>query len=984
MTRNIMELDTPLPDTAVPDIAKLFVDSTNDCGSTHEEESPISVPVYDENADTNNRFGDIDLSSVVSRDDLISLQQSDNSLSKLFHLVENEPYPSSRSFLFMKNGLLMRRQINSNHNITSEQIVVPACLRNKLLWLAHDMLASGHLAERKTKFRLMNHFWWPKCGKHVHEYVTSCDVCQRLGKSGKPKPAPLIPLPLISEPFQKVAIDIVGPLPTTAAGNRFILTLIDLGSLYPEAVALPSHTAADVATALSQVFSRFGFPEVLLSDQAPDFMSQLMQVFLHDFQISQIRCSVYHPQSNGTLERFHRTLKSMLRATVDKYAMDWDKSLHWSLFAFREIPVETIGFSPFEMLFGRKVRGPLHLMKSAWSNDLTDLTNAKPNVIDYMLDLRSTLQDCRETALENAKQARVKSKCWFNKKAVTRSFQPGDKVLVLLPAPGYPLQAKYQGPYKVISRVGEVDYWVEMPDKRKSSRLLHVNLLKRYIERDAKFTQCVTCDTFVSLPVEITDEVPVYIGQQGTSIADDFQLDHLTEQQRNELSELLSEFGVLFNDRPGRTTLTSHHIELKPGSRPIRQPPYRVNPQKADLIREELEKMKDMGVIEESFSPWASPIVLIPKPDGSVRFCIDYRKVNDLTIPDGHPMPRIDDLVDKIGASRFKTKIDLSRGYWQVPLDDDSVPISAFVTPHGQFQWRFMPFGLRNAPATFQRLVWKVLAGLEGFTCAYLDDVVIFSNSWSEHMNHLRIVFSRLQNAGLTLKKAKCVFATAVIDYLGHTISIDSIQPREAKVAALIQSPQPSNRKQLKSFLGLVGYYRKFIPHFAAIVSVLTNMLRKGEKFTWSKEADAAFVEIKSLLASKPILRPPDFRYPFFIGVDASSVAIGAYLFQMYDGLEHPVCYYSKRLTPAQTRYSTIEREALALVIAVRVFRVYFGTEPITVYTDNSPLQFMSKMSHYNDRLLRQCLELQQYNIVVVHRSGKSNVIPDVLSRPSV
>ena len=191
--------------------------------------------------------------------------------------------------------------------------------------MAHDILVAGHLGVKKTQYRLTRYFWWPKCGKHVHEYVTSCDICQRLGKGGKPKPAPLCPLPIISEPFEKVAIDIVGPLPTTAAGNRFILTVVDLGSLYPEAIALPSHTAADVATSLCQVFSRFGFLCLILSDQSSDFMSQLMQVFLNDLNIAQVRCSPYHPQSNGTIECLHRTLKSLLRALLDKYDVEWDK-----------------------------------------------------------------------------------------------------------------------------------------------------------------------------------------------------------------------------------------------------------------------------------------------------------------------------------------------------------------------------------------------------------------------------------------------------------------------------------------------------------------------------------------------------------------------------------------------------------------------------------------------------------------------------------
>ena len=589
--------DDSVPDNAtLQDVHKLFKDdnscavdeslsNANDHINDDEQQSSNELSDNSNNTDTSCRndmhFGDIDLSSVVSCKEFISLQQNDKSLAALFDLAENEPYPLNKSYIFVKDGLLMRREISkSNHDISYEQLVVPAALRNKLLWLAHDIPASGHLGVKKTKFRLTRHFWWPKCSKDIYQYVTSCDICQRVGKGSKPKPAPLIPLPIISEPFEKVAIDIVGPLPTTAAGNRFILTIIDLGSLYPEAIPLPSHTAADVATALSQVFSRFGFPETILSDQAPDFMSQLMQVFLHDFNITQIRCSVYHPQSNGTLERFHRTLKSMLRTLVDKYEMDWDNCLNWSLFAFREVPVESLGFSPFELLFGRDVKGPLHLMKSLWSKDLLDLTNAKPNVIDYMLDLRSRLQECREAALENTKKAREKSKRWYNNKAVPRSFQPGDKVLVLLPIPGNPLKAKYQGPYTILSRVGQVDYWIEMPDKRKSSRLLHVNLLKRYKERDAKFTQCVSVDPVVSVPVQLTDEVSIDCGPDTSSVVDDFQLDHLSDDQRPELSQLLNEFSSVFSDQPGRTTVANHHIELKPGSKPVRQSPYRVNPKK--------------------------------------------------------------------------------------------------------------------------------------------------------------------------------------------------------------------------------------------------------------------------------------------------------------------------------------------------------------------------------------------------------------------
>jgi hypothetical protein len=265
-----------------------------------------------------------------------------------------------------------------------------------------------------------------------------------------------------------------------------------------------------------------------------------------------------------------------------------------------------------------------------------------------------------------------------------------------------------------------------------------------------------------------------------------------------------------------------------------------------------------------------------------------------------------------------------------------------------------------------------------------LDDVIIFSKTWEEHIKHIKLVFDRIRKAGLTLKKAKCCFATAQCEYLGHVIGLNSVTPQRAKVEALLNFPRPNNHKQLRQFLGIANYYRKFIPHMAHISVVLTEMLKKGKKFVWTLETENAFLEIKSRLASKPILKPPDFSKPFSLAVDSSNVACGAFLFQEFDGVEHPICYFSKRLDEHQQNYSIVERECLGLLLAVRVFSVYFSTNPVTVYTDHSPLQFLHKMSNYNQKLLRWSLELQQYNIKICHRAGKENIIPDILSRPAV
>ena len=426
--------------------------------------------------------------------------------------------------------------------------------------------------------------------KDITTYCKSCDICQRLGKGPKPTPAPLIPLPVISQPFQRIAIDIVGPLPICKSGNRFIPTVLDMATHYPEAIALPGHTAQQVAQALSTVFSRFGFAEELLSDQGSDLMSDLLQIFLHDFKITQLKASAYHPQCNGSCERFHRTLKSMIRAHTQEFPDAWDESLPWLLFAYREIPVETIGFSPFELMFGRNVRGPLSLLKSGWKT--STLKRSKPNVLKYIMDMREKLKTCRELATTQATQAGNKSKVWYDRKARERSYDPGQLVLVLLPVQGKPLDTKYCGPYTILKRTGPVDYLIATPDRRKIQRICHVNMLKPYTERDSRFTQVTgnTCVTDVNFHIE-TEQVTNDFGPSATDVDTGFVLEHLPTERREQLRRLLDSFTDIFQDRPGRTNLCKHKIELQPDTKPIRLPPFRVNPHKADLINKELDLM---------------------------------------------------------------------------------------------------------------------------------------------------------------------------------------------------------------------------------------------------------------------------------------------------------------------------------------------------------------------------------------------------------
>jgi len=300
-------------------------------------------------------------------------------------------------------------------------------------------------------------------------------------------------------------------------------------------------------------------------------------------------------------------------------------------------------------------------------------------------------------------QERSKAKVWYDHRARLRTFQPGDKVLVLMPMPGKPLHAKYHGQYTVEQQlpVNPVDYVISNLDRRKTKRVCHVNLLKPYHKREPQLDLAVTtppADVLVQSPVIEEMECPaptslptsVPMVETLLSKADG----QLTSAQTQDLTAVLDEFGDIFSDVPGRTTFGVHHIELQPDTKPIHCAPYRLNQEKAKVLKDELDNLPDQGIIEESTSPWASPIVMVPKADGTLRLCTDFRKVNNCMVPDPLALPRIEDLIDRVGKAKYLTKLDMTRGYWQVPLDDPSVPISAFVTPFGHFQWRYMPFEL--------------------------------------------------------------------------------------------------------------------------------------------------------------------------------------------------------------------------------------------------------------------------------------------------
>ena len=410
-----------------------------------------------------------------------------------------------------------------------------------------------------------------------------------------------------------------------------------------------------------------------------------------------------------------------------------------------------------------------------------------------------------------------------------------------------------------------------------------------------------------------------------------------------------------------RTAVIEHVIHTEDNI-PVRQKPYRIPYLQRDSVRKEIDSMMEAGIIQPSVSAWASPIILVSKKDGGIRFCVDYRRLNAKSTFDAYPMPRIEELFEKIGPARVISTLDLAKGYWQIPLDRASQEKTAFCTPFGLYEFKVMPFGLHSAPATFQRLMNQVLRDCQSFAGAYIDDIVVYSGSWEEHLGHPKRVLRCLESAGLRVKLQKCSFGYSKVCYLGHVVGQGQIEPDGEKVAAVKNYPRPTTKRQVRAFLGLVGYYRQFLPKMAELAIPLTELLKKGqpEKVNWNLECDDTFRHAKEALVQAPVLRIANPTEMFVLQTDASNQGLGAVLSQYAeDGYEHPVAFASRKLLPREVNYAVVEKECLAIVWALCQFHVYLYGQEFTIETDHLPLSWLERMKNKNARLTRWSLQIQ-------------------------
>ena len=395
---------------------------------------------------------------------------------------------------------------------------------------------------------------------------------------------------------------------------------------------------------------------------------------------------------------------------------------------------------------------------------------------------------------------------------------------------------------------------------------------------------------------------------------------------------------------------------------------------------DEVRELLELGIIEKSTSPYCSPIVLVPKKGTSKkRLCLDLRELNAITVFDAEPIPDQEEILTKLSGKKYFTKIDLAKGYFQIYIDKKDRPKTAFQTPIGLMQFTRVPFGLVSAPATFARAMREML----GETAInFFDDILVASETWAEHKKDVRETFQKLEDAGVTVKPSKVYVGFRSLEFLGHIIGEGNLKPTQEKIDSILQIPTPKTKKQVRSLLGTIGYYKKFVPHYATITAPISDFTKGRTKgpITWTDECAKAFDKIRQILSTKPVLKLPITSEKFYVRTDASNVGIGGVLMQMHDKLLHPVAFVSRKLLDRETRYSTIERECLAIIWTLTKLQRYLWGKKFKLETDHKPLAYLQSTTFKNARIMRRSL----FSFDISHTPGEQNMFADFVSRADI
>ncbi|GFW57912.1 hypothetical protein TNCV_1418591 [Trichonephila clavipes] len=516
---------------------------------------------------------------------------------------------------------------------------------------------------------------------------------------------------------------------------------MDQHSRWPEAIPLKSLMAKSTCEALLEIFSRTGIPEVIVMDNATNFTASLMQE-LKILGACPRFSTPYHPEGNGLIERWNQTLKNILHHIIREEGRSWHRHIPFLLWAYQEVPNAITGTPPFLLMYGRDPKGSLSILKSIWTGNTLLPLNMKGSVESYLKKLKEKLEVATHKAKLTSDVQQGSYAKYYNRQKKHREFAPGDQVLVLIPDSTNKLYARWTGPVKVVKRVKPNSCYLQMAGG--NLRLLHVNKIREYRARVQT----------VGVIYDIVDEF-----------------------------------------------VEEHVIKLKNEEETIISKTYKIPENLKRKVDVQIDELLELGLIEPVVSEIAHPVVCVHEKDGTIWLCIDFRSLNALTVPDTYPMQNMMELNFLVGKKKFITVLDMLKGYWSIPMEDSSKHLTAFRTHRGQYQWNVLPFGLRNAAATYQRAMSKVVQTISDFACAYIDDLAIFSDRWEEHLNHLQEVFKRLEHFNFSVNLGKCEFARQKVKYLGHVIGSGRHSPDKERIKAIQNLQAPTTKKQLRSAL---------------------------------------------------------------------------------------------------------------------------------------------------------------------------------------
>ena len=633
-----------------------------------------------------------------------------------------------------------------------------------------------------------------------------------------------------------------------------------------------------------------------------------------------------------------------------------------ALFFLRCTPNSSTGISPFLLTHGWEPSNPIQLLYKSW----VDGELGGVDLSEWVLDNAERVETAREqatlTLIENSKYRAD----MYNKNARDRKFLVGDKVWVRRPGLDHKLKESWAGPGTVVKVNSPCSFRVQTPDRLIPT--VHIQQLKL---AESEYIKKITA------VVQDTDQEDLTTSFAAANI----QSQELTNEQQTELQQQLSRFSDILTKEPGLTNLATFNIDTGEAD-PIQQRLYSTPVALKDSVNKELAWLLDKGYIVPSSSPWSSPMVTVRKADGSARICVDFRKVNSLTRQIPFFMPRVEEVIEGIGKARFISKLDLSKGFYQVQLTDAAMEKTAFTCHKGAFHFTRMPFGVKNAPACFQALMQQVLVELGEFATAYMD-VVIFSPTWEDHVVHVGRVLQAIRIAGLTVNPSKCCWGGRAVEFLGHYVGRGSMSIPEHRTTALKNYSRPRSKKGLRAFLGSVGFYRRYLPKLADWTSILTPMTSKQAPQTleWKDEGMIAFNCIRNFFCATPNLCVPLPSDVLSIVSDASGRGVGGVLQVRRDGEWTPSAYYSRQLREAEARYSATELEALALVEMVRHFAYHLYGRGFVAFTDHRPLEQLLSSTRLNPRLARMAYKLQHWLIEIRYLPGVDNTLVDALSR---